>query len=660
MFSFQLPFKNRHWFGMATYGSLILAGSIAMANTQTEIPNFPKKPHIIKATIIDPVIEKENTFQTVLQIKLLANDTSTKHLNTKLLCYIKKDTSFKAKYGDEIVFSATLKEVQNPGNPYEFNYKEYLLHKGITGQCYIDTKTAKITGHDKANQIISIALNARSALTAIYKKHNIINNDFEVLSALTLGDKSALRYDTREQYAKAGAMHILAVSGLHLGIVFFIMNFLLKFLDTGMLFKIIPLKIIKAFLLLIIIWFYAVLTGLSPSVMRAAVMFSFVILGNTLQRQVNIYNSLSASAFFLLLISPNLIHAVGFQMSYLAVISIVYIQQKLVKLITLKNKLLHKIWELTSVSISAQVGTLPISLYYFHMFPNWFILTNLIIIPLATLIIYTATMLLFLAFIPYLADVIAIILKYLIKGLNYFVSMVELLPASTTENIPFNFADSLIAYAIIVSFLYFLKYRKSRHLIITTVFVMLMSMNFLFENYKSTQTLQFTVFNARKSSLYQFVNKGKAIYLQDSTLTKKNFKFATLNQTLKKRFKTTPPLNLHNDSIITNNLIIRRNEFVFFADKIIVLLTQKRQSYYQTSKPAKTDCVVLSGNQYFAIEDVIKLYNPDIIVFDSSNKPNRVERWIEECQKLNAKYHSVYSQGAYILNCKSNTTKSLF
>ena len=178
-------------------------------------------------------------------------------------------------------------------------------------------------------------------------------------------------------------MHVLAVSGLHVGIIFFILNFLLTPLNRNK-----RLLKIKLFLLVGALWFYAFLTGLSPSVMRSCTMFSFIVVGENLNKRTNIYNTLAASAFLLMLINPLIIFGAGFQLSYIAVISIVFFQPRLAALVAVKNRILKYVWDLFTVSVAVQIGTAPISIFYFHQFPVYFWLSNFIVIPGAALILY--------------------------------------------------------------------------------------------------------------------------------------------------------------------------------------------------------------------------------------------------------------------------------
>ena len=227
------------------------------------------------------------------------------------------------------------------------------------------------------------ALKLRKSFINIFENQGISGRNFAVVTALVLGMDDYLDNDTRKEFSSAGAIHILCVSGLHVGVIYMVLNALLFFLKRNK-----YARALRSLILLIGIWFYAMLTGLAPAVLRAATMFSFVIIGTGIKRKAGVFNSLTVSAFILLLFNPFLIYNVGFQLSYAAVIAIVAIQPTIYQIWQPKNKIADNIWGITTVSVAAQLGTAPLGLFYFHQFPNYFIITNLIAIPLATLILY--------------------------------------------------------------------------------------------------------------------------------------------------------------------------------------------------------------------------------------------------------------------------------
>jgi len=256
-----------------------------------------------------------------------------------------------------------------------------------------------------------------------------------------LGQQDELDSETRDSFASAGVMHVLAVSGLHLGIIMLILTFVLK-----------PIKKVRygkqgyLVLILLIIWFFAFFTGLSPSVFRAAVMFSFIIVGMEMQRETSIYQSLMVSAFILIICDPYIIFQIGFQLSYLAVLSIVYIQPKIYKLIYIPNRWLDKTWQILAVSLAAQIGTFPLSIYYFHQFPNYFLLSNVLIIPLTFIVLMVALVYVITIWIPILSEMMLWILDFCLSLMNGVVGFIDQLAFSSTKGLYLTLVDLLILY----------------------------------------------------------------------------------------------------------------------------------------------------------------------------------------------------------------------
>ncbi|NNE54598.1 MAG: ComEC/Rec2 family competence protein, partial [Flavobacteriales bacterium] len=291
-----------------------------------------------------------------------------------------------------------------------------------------------------------------------------------VVAALTLGDKSQLDKDTRNAFAMAGAMHVLAVSGLHVGILFMVIQKLLKPLSrlkNGSWFKTV--------ILIATLWFYATLTGLSPSVLRTSTMFTFIALASHGGRQSNIYNTLAASAFLLLAIDPHLLFNVGFQLSYCAVIGIIWLQPVIYRVWFIKHKVGNWLWQLTSVSLAAQIATFPLGIFYFEQFPNLFLLTNILVIPAATALLICGLGFYASCWIPEVNQLVAWVVDKIAAGMNGGVCWVESIPFSSTQDLYISLGQMALIYAVIISLFLWFEHKKSacfkRFLVATIVAV---------------------------------------------------------------------------------------------------------------------------------------------------------------------------------------------
>jgi competence protein ComEC len=390
---------------------------------------------------ITEISERKSSIRVKANIFELRHDKNESgfHAKGKVLLYLKSKFDAKPKTGNKIVFKTKgLHEINPPKNPGEFNYKQFLSYQNIHHQAFLNENDFRLMQSKNELNFKLIALDIREA---IRKKLIELFPDEDVSSfaeALLVGYKDNLDPKLIESFSKTGTLHVLAVSGLHAGIIFLILSRLLFFLD-----KIPKGHIVKGILIILGMWLYAFVTGLSPSVNRAALMLSFVQIGLLFKRKGNIYNTLSIAAFLMLLYNPLLIVSVSFQLSYTAVLGIVYFQPKIKKLYEAPNKFVKYFWELTAVSLAAQLATFPLGLFYFHQFPTYFLFSNLFIIPLIflTLILLISTVSFF--WIPVAGKVITFISTCFIKFIIYLVVNIKAQPSSSIDGIyisPFEIA----------------------------------------------------------------------------------------------------------------------------------------------------------------------------------------------------------------------------
>ena len=518
-------YKFRGVFGLLIYFNFIAAGavltSVKYKNTDSTSKLLTNQNNqLLIGAVHEPIQTKENSTKAILEIrKVKINNTWIKG-NGKVLIYFQKDSlSQSLNLGDLITFAPKLVHVAPPKNPNEFDFKKYLSYHFIHQQAFLRANEWKLIRKNNVNGIVQFANNSRKHLIHILEQKGIKGRELAVASALILGQKEGINTELKSAYSSAGAMHILAVSGLHVGIIFLLFNQLLLFVK-----RIKYGKVIQGILIIFILWSYALLAGLSPSVMRATTMFSFIVLAKMTNRNTNIFNTLAASALVLLIYNPLLIMEVGFQLSYLAVIGIVIIQPWINNWFNFKWWISIKIWEITAVSIAAQIATFPLGLLYFHQFPNYFILSNLIVIPLAVLILYLGVLSLSLSIIPIVSDYLILALKYVVQFLNTTVSFIDQLPHSLSENIRFDIADTWLIYLVIAAIILLVTYRKFKFLLAGSSFFILFLITRLWINYMDVNQQQLIVYNIPQCSAINFIDGNNNVLLADSQLIKKRSK----------------------------------------------------------------------------------------------------------------------------------------
>lgn len=507
---FRSNYQLRYAFGILLPLVLFLFGALFFKqyNQRTELNTLDVGKEILwEGKVIALNNPNAKNPQFICQVKnIIRGDSALESKNLKTLAYFKIQKQ-NLEVGDLFWGSSKFQIINENTIPNQFDYSSLLARRQIYYQTFISEYN--LVGQHRS--LMSLASEYRNKLIDVYQKVGFTGDRLGVLVALTLGNKSYLNRDIKSSFAQAGAMHILAVSGLHVGIVFMIFNTLFKVFPNKSFFS-----FLKAVILLFVIWSFALLTGFAPSVQRAACMFSIIILATALNRSSNILNSIFGSAFILLLINLNSIFEVGFQLSYSAVLGIVLIYPVIYPMLVTKHKILNWFTGVILVSISAQLATLPFTLYYFHQFPNWFLLINIIVIPLAFVLVGLSILLHILYAI--FSETLGInwLMGLLIDGLNHSVTSVELLPYSYTSGIWINMISAIAICLLVISLTYWLHYPRSRGIIsILFLLSVIVSIEIVEEKRQSNQDF-IGVYSNSKSNLISIVHGKKAKLIQVS------------------------------------------------------------------------------------------------------------------------------------------------
>lgn len=375
---------------------------------------------------------KEHSFLCRAFLEERQDSVCTMPVNRKVLLYISKDSlSEGLRSGDELIFFAHVSPPSNNGNPDEFDYARYLRYKGISGIAFVASGNWKITGYRFSRSCRQIALEYRDRILDQYRALKFNPDEFAVLAALTVGYKEELSEDIRETYSVSGASHVLALSGLHIGFLYMMLLFFLKWLPGNAF----GVRLFRAVVIITALWGFAFFTGLSPSVIRSVIMFSLLAL-SVLSRRTGIsLNTLALTACIMLVVHPFWLFDVGFQLSFSAVAAILLLYPWLFRQLPVGNSLLKKVWALMSVSLAAQIGTAPLVLLYFSRFPTHFLLTNLLVIPLVSGIMYATVALLVLTPFPMLYTGFSVVVRSLVDWLNTMVRWVEHLPLASIDRV---------------------------------------------------------------------------------------------------------------------------------------------------------------------------------------------------------------------------------
>ncbi len=424
-------------------------------------------------------------------------------------------------YGDELLIKADYHLTEPPYNPAEFNYKRFLSYKEIYHQTFINEQEIAKTAVNKGNKIIAFALKLRQKQVDKFNKYLTSANAKSIASTLILGYKSDLSEDLMQAYSKTGTMHVLSVSGMHVAIVVILLDFFLRFMNRKR-----WSIVLKAIMMLLLIWFYALITGFSASVFRAALMISMVLLGRITRQKINMINVLGASAFLLLLYKPAYLFDVGFQLSYLAVGGLIYMQPVIYGLINSSNYFIDKIWQYLSVSLAAQLATSPLSIFYFHQFPIYFLLSNLFILLPAVLIMYIGLAFIIIPFPDFLMGFLGKLLSWVIDFTNSGLFFIEHLPFSSAQQIWINFLQMLLltiaAYLLIKA----IKYQQKTVLKTCLLLIFIFSIIFCYHDIRHQQQKHLIFFSTRKNAAFAYIKNDKAWVFSNIPTHDNGFKFS--------------------------------------------------------------------------------------------------------------------------------------
>ena len=443
-------------YGLILTLALMLCGLLLYSHEKNRITILEQKKIEIICTLSDFPEERENSYKVKVKLNGVCEIDGIKTAVGSMLIYIRKDSSLNSLLpGDILKISCTPSEILNRGNPCEFDYKFYMENQGIRYMAFINKHD--IMGHivPEKRKIIHKALIIREKIIEMYRNRGITGSKLALVAAMTMGEKTMLEPEQKENFIKAGVMHIMAVSGLHAVVLSLFVFNILFFLKRRF-------NILRILVAVILLWAFAFVTGLTPSVMRATLMFSFIQAGNLMKRPANSLNSVLSSAFVLILIRPSVIFDAGFLLSYSAVIFIIAFYKDLYLKLQLKNWLADKVWQSVVVTLVAQAGTFPLTIMLFNRFPAYFLLTNVIIVPLSSLIIITGCIIPLLYPVVFLSRLLGITLNYMTGLTEFLTEKAASLPGSSIGSIGMTVTECILLTGIIGSVCFALNNRQFR------------------------------------------------------------------------------------------------------------------------------------------------------------------------------------------------------
>ena len=647
LFSFMplaLQFRFRGLLGALFF--LLIAGFGLLISRQKDVRNNSdwfghqyNDSSLLLIRIDEPLIERTKSYKVTGYVEQVVNGSVVTPAAGKLFIYFAKDSAAGSlRYGDEILVSKPLQKIKNAGNPGAFNYERYATFHQAFHTVYLKEKDWIILELKNSQRLYKCIFSLQAYIISVLQKNiSADNNILGIAEALLIGYKEDLDKDLVQAYSNAGVVHIIAISGLHLGLIYVMLAWLFNRLPF-----IKNYKLLNVGLILSCLWLFALLTGASASVLRSAVMFTCILIGKNFFKQTSIYNSLASSAFVLLCYDPYFLWDVGFQLSYLAVIGIVALQKPIIGLLYLKNGWLNKCWNMLAVTLAAQLITFPLCIYYFHQFPNLFFITNLLAVPLSTIILFIEIFLVAFSWIPFVGFYVGKLIALLIWLMNAIIKTCNDIPYSLLDNIYANVATTWLLYIFIIAATAWLIHKHK-----VAIRVALLSM-FLFVAVQTYSTLSIyqqkwiVVYNVPQHQAIDFIYHDKYHFVGDSSLINdgalRNFHLRPARVSLQATTGVSmmPYLYQHNIA------------WQFFNKKILVI--DSSLQFHPLEKKVVVDLLLLSKNPRIKIAQLATAIKPSIIVFDASNSLWKIADWKKECETLALPYFSIPEKGAFMLD----------
>jgi competence protein ComEC len=555
-------------------------------------------------------------------------------------------TSRQFQYGDRLMLRARLSAVSPPLNPHAFDYSRYLHFQNIHLQAFAHTEDAVRLSRRQGVWLWSKAFQARDRLLGTLKRHFGEGDEYAVASALLVGYKDDLSDEIKTAYAETGSMHALAVSGTHVGLLYMGLMLLLGRIPWSGKKK----RSLDAVMVFAAIWAFAFLTGATASVLRATIMFSVFLVGQVAHRHITVWNSLGVSAFGLLLYNPFFLFDPGFQLSYAAVAGMAFFYQRMLKVSPyIPNRWLSEGYKVMLVGVAAQIGTLPLSLYYFHQFPTYFWLAGWVVVLGGAVFLWLGALLIVLDGLwPWLATYLGKLLLGMVWAMNEAIILIQRLPGSLISGVWIEAWETLLLYGVIGSFAILLVSRQKKWLWAALGGLTLIVAHQAWVKIKACDQEKVFVYAASKEGrLFDFVDGRTVFALGDTTLTEQSKKYLCQSNRWACRADCGDTTQMPFQQGFIGDRCWYRYPMAQ-SDTTRFLLIDDARVVPALNGDVHFDVVVISQSPKIDIKTVCDRFTPKVVVFDASNSRKYVARLGAVCAEAGVRVHDVRSVGCFV------------
>jgi len=584
-------------------GIVVMQNLLQLRTQETGLIASHKNGVVYVMRLTEPLQLKNKTYKTAAVIESIGHAKQEIKTNIKIIVHLAVDSSLGNRRlltaGNYIATTIQPSIVPDTHNPGGFNYKVWLFRNGITHQLYLAKGNWTLLPSKKSKQYLQIL---QQKIRTRLQQNITGAQEKAVAAALLIGYKQDIDSDLMKAYSNTGVIHVIAISGLHLGLIYGLLIGIFNWMPGSTIKKWIAPPI-----MLIVLWGFALLTGAGPSIVRAAVMFSFIIIATMVKQNSSILNALAASAFFLLLLHPFYLWDIGFQLSYAAVLSIVLYQKKIYDTIYFKYKWMQACWQLNAITISAQILTLPLVVYHFHQFPNYFLLSNFIVVPLSSIILYGCLLILPFASIAYMGKGLSVTTSWLISSMNWIIQKMNALPYATTNNLQINAFQVGLFFTLIICLSLFIQTQKNKWCFYSLAALLFACCIHSYHYTKAAGLTSITVwFVPKKTKITTRYGLGAELPLKASSAA----------------------------------FSIGHTRFLHIG--------QSAQLNNSIREVSKVDILLISNQSKSPIALLAKHFTRALYVFDSSIPLWKMEGWKKEAESLHLRHHFVSQQGAFV------------
>ncbi len=653
---FKKPFRNSH---TVINGFVIVILCFFLGMGRMGVAAFSEdENHLLNVALSDgdTFVYRINSYQrektkhivyegellSIISTKVNFDIHEMQMVDAKVMVYLSKDSVIEDRliYGDLVVTNRKPLLIAPPSNPYEFDYRNYKMKQGVSHQVFLKNQELMVVGNQPKSYLLQQSYRLRRYFSFFLNRHLRDTSTKGIALALVLGIKDGLDKDLKSAYSSAGAMHILAVSGLHVGIIHMIVTWLLGFLrrwKTG--------KFLFVMLSLFLLWSYAFITGLSPSVLRAAIMFSVIVIGDHTMRNHNIYNSMAISAFFILVFDPFMLWQVGFQLSYLAVVGIVYLHPKLYQFIKFRFYLFDKAWSITCVSLAAQLATFPLGFYYFHQFPTYFLISNLVVIPAAFFILLGSMFLLIIGTInDFLSGYVGDLLNFIIDRLNSFVILINQFPKNKIDWVILDVWQVILIYLVIILVLLTIYQKNAFYLRMSLLSCCLFMVYSVYSVINNHHYEGIVFYELRNNTAIDFISNGKVdFYLENK---KEDLTFVNYQIEPNRLANYLPPVKEDQYIEPISAADESFNLIVWQGYKILVI--KESVTSLSVDQRIIADFIVLSNNQNINVEQLMKIFSFKYLIINGTYTKYRALAISSELDRKGVLYWNMKEKGAFV------------